>query len=513
MTEEETLVCEHGLRAHELSAWRDGDLSAAESHRVGDHVAECPSARARLADYESVIAALRAQRVPTADQRLWQRVSARAAARPPRARLVQRHPLAVALGTLGTLAALIALVIGFARLFLPGPPSQPASYRGWTAATFPRGFTLDFGSLAVVDATHAYACVTPLDQQQRQKSTVSGPAAQFWVTSDRGATWTRKADLPILNVNQCSITVDDLNPNVVTIWGRAIPLHSGGLAAYVTQSTPSGSGAAVTFDGGVSWQQPSWMATNQQSVGQHATANGISIAIVCCSAGGGNGTELMVSHDHMRTWQPIDETIIAHNENPSGFVVESTGTFSDLVVISLDTGAVATTRQHLWVSTDGGTTWTSQADLFSSTYDFFVAQAIGTNKHAEICAELYPPDAGSASTEPAPSGITCSLDGGTAWGSVPLPPRAACVSPQARGPRLQAIAPNGDLYMDDGGCTDTLYRLRFTGDTWQPVISAPAPRLDLLYAAGGAVWTMARLTDSYTQVDPTGIVYVRPLAP
>jgi hypothetical protein len=513
MTEEQALVCEHGLRALELSAWRDGDLPNAETRRIGDHLAACPAARAHLDDYDADIAALRAQRVPAADQRLWQRVSARAAAAPQRtpAALARRHPLAVGLGTVGTVAALLALVLGFARLLMPGPTSTPASYKGWTAATFPRGFTLDFDSLAVVDGTHAYACVTPLDQQQRQKPTVSGPAAQFWLTRDRGQTWIRQADLPIIGINQCTITVDDLNPFVVSIWGRAIPLHSGGLLAHAASATNDGYGAAITYDGGGSWRQPSLVAGSTYSVLQHATLGTATYALICCDAAGG-GDRLIVSRDFLATWQPIDGAIVAAGQQVAWFAVTpATGAIS---ASAIDNTAPADARQHLWESSDGGADWVGVSSPAASTYDLYVAQQPAGNETPQVCIEAYPLDTSSASApHAAPTALYCSFQGAN-WQLLSLPPRAICASSLSLGPRLKAIAANGDVFMDDGGCTDTLYRLPAGGDTWQAVASAPTTRLDLAYyPATGVIWTMPRLADAYTQIDPTGRVYTKPLAP
>ena len=511
MTEEQTLVCEHGLRAVELSAWHDGDLSDAEMRHVGDHLAECPAARAHLADYDALIAALRAQRVPTVDERLWQRVSDRATATPAHApaAFVHRHPLAISLGTLGTVAALLALVLGFARLLMPGPQPGPTTYPGWTAATFPRGFTLDFGSLAVVDGDTAYACVTALDQQQRQKATVHGPATQFWVTHDRGQTWTRRANPPFTSVNQCSVTVDGLDPNVVTIWGRSIPLHSGGLDAYTTRSTSSGSDAAVTYDGGASWQQPSLVANSSYNILQHTTLGGTTYALICCDTGSNAGARLVASYDSLATWQPIDGAIVASGQHIAWFTVAPTT--GAITTAASNPSASTSGDQHLWQSGDDGGYWSKLPTPTNSPNVSYVVQQSG-GAVPEICATSYA-DSGAGPLQFAESnGIVCSTDGGHSWVSHPLPPIASCLS-SAGYPNLQTIAPNGDLYENDGGCTDTLYRLPFNGDTWQAVATAPTTHLMLTYyPTSGLVWTMPRITDAYTQVDPTGYVYTRPTA-
>jgi hypothetical protein len=517
VTEEYTAICAHGLRAYELSAWHDDDLPEPEMRRIGEHVARCPAARARLADYDTLIAALRAQRIPAADARLWQRVATQTATTPASAAVIRRHPLAVALGTVGTLAALLALVLGFVHLLSPGPAMPTASLRGWTAATFPPGFTLDFPSLAVVDGDTAYACVTALDINQRQKPTVQGGATQFWVTRDRGVSWTRRADLPILNINQCQLTLDDLDPNIITVFGRAIPLHSGGLARFLP-SDGNGPNAAVSFDGGASWQP------SDNSVFQHATVGDATIGYT--TYGFVSSTSyphaLMISRDQMRTWQPIDNAIVAAGQSVRWFALQLELGQGNLLAVAddlTDTSTTAPPRQNLWVSVDGGTHWQEINSPGASAYDYYVVQQRNAdqpaNRPLQLCAELYSVSA-SSSTQPQPTSITCSADGGDTWQSVSLPPSTTCAtSPasSASGPYLQAIAANGDLYMDDGGCYDTLYRLPAGSATWQVAATAPKPNLDLTYyPATGVIWTMPRITDPYTQVNPTGYVYTRSLS-
>jgi hypothetical protein len=519
MTDEYAPACEHGIPAYALSAWRDGDLPEAEQRRVGDHVAGCPACRTRLADYEALIAALRRQRVPVTDARLWQRVSARAAAASPSpVRVaVTRHPLAVALSTAGILAALLALVLGFAHLLSQAPRSSPpASIKGWTLATFPPGFTLDFPSLVVVDGDTAYACVTALAINEQQKPTVQGGATQFWVTHNRGVSWTRRADLPILNINQCQLTVDDLDPNIITVFGRAIPLHSGGLAGFLP-SDGNGPNAAVSFDGGASWQP------SDNSVFQHATVGDATIGYT--TYGFVSSTSyphaLMISRDQMRTWQPIDNAIVAAGQRVWWFALETTLGQGKLLAAAVDSSTTSTNAyQHLWASNDGGAQWREMNSPATSTDDYYVIQQHTADQPAnpplELCAELYPITTVSSPPSP-PIGISCSAEPWATWQSVPLPPPsttcAASPSPSAAWPRLQAITANGDLYMDDGGCDDTLYRLPARSDTWQVVATAPKPKLDLnYYPTSGVVWTMPRLTDPYTQVDLAGYVYTRSLA-
>jgi hypothetical protein len=339
---------------------------------------------------------------------------------------------------------------------------------------------------------------------------VRGPATQFWVTHDRGRTWTRRADLPILGINQCTLTVDDLDPNVVAAWGRAIPLHSGGLAVSARASAASSGGELITLDGGISWQQPSWAINGGYSVSQLATRDGVTYAAFCCAAHG-PGLQLVVSRDRMATWQPIDDALVTAGQHIDRFDLNPyTGV---LLAITLDNTSDSGAPQLLWQSADAGAHWTPLATPDTSPRDTYVVEHPGANQPAKICVALYPPDGNTDTSFLVPSMLTCSIDGGRSWQeSIALPPKAAC-QPPTEGPRLLAIAANGDLYMDDGGCTDTLYRLASAGGTWQVVAAAPTASLDLAYyPTTGFLWAVPRIVDPYTQVDPTGHVYSKPLA-
>src|SRR5260370_19561381 len=118
MPTESPPACEHGIPAHTLSAWRDGDLPAGEAQRITAHIAECAASRARLADYDALLQAMRAQRVPPADERLWpavrMRISQTRAGTPMHTGNTARRLL----GALGALAAVPALLPGFS-LVLP----------------------------------------------------------------------------------------------------------------------------------------------------------------------------------------------------------------------------------------------------------------------------------------------------------------------------------------------------------------------------------------------------------
>src|SRR5258708_19693615 len=114
MSPERIPACALGLTAATLSAWRDQSLSAAEAEQIRAHVAPCPACQQRLADYEAIAHALRAQRVLAPDERLWRAV--RAGMAQPRQRAPLNLPHVPLWQTLVATAAALLLVAGFAQM-------------------------------------------------------------------------------------------------------------------------------------------------------------------------------------------------------------------------------------------------------------------------------------------------------------------------------------------------------------------------------------------------------------
>jgi anti-sigma factor RsiW len=76
----ETLTCQENISADTLSALRDEALPAAEAQRLRAHIPSCAACQARLADFDRVAAALRAQRELDPGDRVLEGVQARIAA-------------------------------------------------------------------------------------------------------------------------------------------------------------------------------------------------------------------------------------------------------------------------------------------------------------------------------------------------------------------------------------------------------------------------------------------------
>jgi photosystem II stability/assembly factor-like uncharacterized protein len=519
MTIENLSACEHGIPAHTLSAWRDGDLPAGEAQRIAAHIAECAASRARLADYDALLQVLRAQRVPPADERLWpavrMRISQTRAGTPMHTGNTARRLL----GALGALAAVLALLLGFALLLSRGSVSHPSAFTparatatlrptivtGWSQTALPAGFTLSGSSLAIApsDGTTAYACVTAQDASQNLKPGLS--ANQIWVTHDRGARWSRMTDSPGSPVNQCSLQVDALNPAIVVASGRSIPLYSTPPAGTPPALFGHGGGgfAAVTFNGGRTWQQPTGDAAPG---GTHelATHGGTTYAVRCCYAVPASAERLMVSRDAMRSWRPVDAAIVAAGQGIDAFFYRSdTG---GLLATAFD---VNTLNRHLWRSTDGGTHWSELPSPATSFVDVYVIQQPASGHPWLLCAETFKP-VHSAETDPGPpTGIVCSTDGGDHWASRPRP------DVSGSGFTLLGITNSGDLLAQaNGSGADTLYRLAAGGDQWQTFDTAPGSDVSTTYIpspGAGLLWALP-VQAFYSPLDPTGRIYTKDYA-
>ena len=524
MTLEKTPVCAHGIPAHTLSAWHDGDLPADEARRVADHVAACLASQARLADYDALIRSLRAQPVPPSDDdHIWQAV--RAHVRPSRGGIPMRTTRSRSrlISSIGGIAAVLALLVVFALVLTHGPLGRPSvltpahptatatplpsAVNGWSRVPLPANFTLSFPSFAIApsDGSIAYACVVAEDANQNPRPGMS--ANQFWVTHDRGAHWKRMTDSPGAPVNQCSLQVDALNPAIVVAWGRSIPLYSTPPAGTPPILSANGGGqfAAVTFDGGATWQQP----TGDASPGgtrEFATSNGVTYAVRCCYSPPASAERLMVSRDHMASWTPIDGAIVAAGQG----VDQGDGFFfrPDTGVLLANAFDVNTLDRHLWQSTDGGAHWSQLPSPATSFADFYVVQQPVSGQPWHLCAETFKPvhDAGA---NPGPAtGIVCSTDGGSHWSSRPMPTASSA------GFTLIGISNAGDLLAQDDSATAALYRLPAGSTQWQTFDTAPGTTVNVSASfvpgpGSGVLWVVPVPPNAYSPYDPAGQIYTK----
>jgi hypothetical protein len=521
MTIENRPVCEHGIPARTLSAWRDGELSASDAMRIGAHVAGCAASQARLANYDTLVQTMRAQRAPVADERLWRAVHARISRNnqtPAGTPLPTTNTPRRLLGSLAAVAAVLALTLGAALLLSSGPrlsgstsaqataTRTPAIVNGWTQATLPAGFTLSGPSLAIApsDGNTAYACVTALDATEQPKRGIS--VNQIWATHDRGAHWSRLTDPPGTPANQCFLQVDDLDPAILVAWGRSIPLYSTPPTGTPPILGGGGGGgfAAITLDGGHTWEQRTGDA-NPNGTYELATANGTTYAVRCCPSDPASAERLVVSHDAMRSWSPVDAAIVAAGQDVSDFFYRP-----DTGELLADAFEVNTLDRRLWHSADGGAHWSELPSPAIGFFDFYVAQRPATGQPWRLCAETYKP-AHSADTDPGPpTGIVCSADGGAHWASRPQPPLSD------NGFTLLGITKAGDLLSQaNGSHANTLYRLPSSDDQWQTFDTAPEANISATYApdpGAGVLWTIPVPPYYYTPFDPTGRIYTKDYA-
>jgi photosystem II stability/assembly factor-like uncharacterized protein len=522
MTIENLPVCEHGIPAHALSAWRDGDQPASEAERITAHLAECAASRMRLADYDALVQVLRAQPVPPADERLWQAVythinqtRAGAPARTTTRRLI---------GSLATIAAVLALLLGFAVLlnFRPAPhrtistteqatataTSTPIiTTSGWSQTSIPAGFTLSGPSLAIApsDGNIAYACVTAEDAGQRLRPGYR--ANQIWITHDRGAHWRRMTDPPGPPINQCFLYVDALNPEIVVAYGRSIPLYSTVPVGTPPTLMANGGGefSAVTFDGGVTWQQPASFASSG-IVGYFATSGGTTFAVRCCSSNPSSSLRLMVSRDGMRTWTPVDAAIADTGQQVNTFFYRS-----DTGELLAQTYNDNTLDGFLWESSDGGAHWSELPSLATSYFDIYVTQRPVRGQPWRLCAETYNVVHTPVANVGPPTGIVCSDDGGRHWASRPLPLASGS------GFTLLGISNSGDLVAESGGSgADRLYRLPAGSDQWQIFDTPPGSGVSTIFVPSpraGVLWAGTIPPSFYTPFDPSGRIYTKDYTP
>jgi hypothetical protein len=514
-------VCEHGIPAHALSDWRDGDQSASEAEHIAAHLAECAASRTRLADYDALVQAVRAQHVPPADERLWEAVhtridQSRTGAPAPTGTMPRRL-----LSSLATLAAVLGLLLVFALLLtyrsVSHPPvftppqatatPTPTTAPGWSRATIPAGFTLSGPSLAIApsDGNTAYACVVAQDANQSPRPGLS--TNQIWVTHDRGAHWQRMTDPPGPPINQCFLQVDALDPAIVIAAGRSIPLYSTAPAGTLSVLMANGGGefADITFDGGATWQEPTGDAAPNGGE-ESATSGGTTYGIRCCFTSPSSYPRLAVSHDGMRSWTPVDAAIVTVDQGVQAFSYRP-----DTGELLAQVYNVNTLVGSLWESSDGGAHWSELPIPAINYYDFYVTQQPVRGQPWRLCVETFKNVPGAGGYPGPPTGIVCSDDGGYHWASRPLPVASGT------GFTLLGITNGGDLLAESGGSgVDRLYRLPTGSDQWQNFDTPPGAGVSTTFVPGpgaGVLWAVPVPPSLYSPFDPRGRIYTKDYTP
>lgn len=531
-------VCDLGLTDRTLSAWRDDALRDSERARLAAHVADCPACRERLAELGAIAAALRSERPPEPDGRLWQAIAAAAASAPARQRRLGARPLPLGRlpwSGLGAVAAVLLLVLGFAQLFaMRGAPTArptttatastvptstplptatpsstpallPARPLSWRTVTLPAGSlygSLHSGTPAVAfagDGETAYTC-----------GVTAQPALRIWVTHDRGRNWSSAQVIPPTpSVNGCELVADTSDPSVAALcWAP----RGGGAGDSCT-------GWMTTVDGGVTWQalpyQP-FVAYNQLD-----SRAGVIYALRETPAGDGSvAYHLWASHDSMRTWRQMDHGLPA---DVAGFWLQPD---SPSILAVLSGGAYGFTPTQLWSSPDDGATW-RRLDVPAVLPTYTPARFrvdYGGNGGIFVSARSGQPwricVANISAQNPASNSLTCTADGGRTWQPRPL----LNLFPIADGLPSHGlpigIADDGAFLVtaetaeDNGGSLlYTLFRLPAGADRWQPL--GRLPQFFVTYCPGGGttLGTLWATSAPGINPDPRGRIYTADYAP
>jgi hypothetical protein len=317
-------------------------------------------------------------------------------------------------------------------------------------------------------------------------------------------------DPPGPPINQCFLYVDALDPEIVEAAGRSIPLYSTVPAGTPPTLMANGGGefSAVSFDGGVTWQQPASFA-NSGINGGSATSGGTIYAVRCCSSDQSSGVHLMVSRDGMRTWTPVDTAIVAAGQGVYTFFYRP-----DTGGLLAQAYNVNTPDQFLWESSDGGAHWSELPSPAISSFDYYVAQQPNRGQSWHLCAETFNPihnsDVNPADSGP-PTGIVCSDDGGHHWASRPLP------EPLPASFALLGISNGGALLAESGGSgANRLYRLPAGSDQWQIFDTPPGAGVTTTFVSSpgaGVLWAVPVPGSFYSPFDPRGRIYTKDYTP
>jgi hypothetical protein len=371
--------CTLGITDRTLSDFRSDGLSTKEMERLRAHVETCPACQQRLADYESLAEALRRQQELDGHAALWQSVRASIAAsevasgrarrrvRPAHASRRSHSPRFWA--AFGSIAAVVALSIGFVALFVsrggwpptasttPTPRIIHSGSLTWRQVIVPKGFpdadqiskerfaTNSPAQIAFTDGKTAYAC-------QADKKRISLPVV--WATHDAGKSWLviTPHDLPA-DTGGCRIILDANDPRrlIVSLYPVSIPKDVPLPSTWVTYAT---------FDGGATWTKPAGLQQANVTYAQVSAGGKIYALRASVTANWPANVALYVSGDQMQSWTRIDEAL--PEKLPNGPEAQSADKIFQVWANPATGELLAITYVgSLWSTHDDGMHWTQIA--------------------------------------------------------------------------------------------------------------------------------------------------------
>jgi len=520
--------CPLDLTPTTIAAWRDGALPADESARIAAHVPGCSACQREIANWESLDDALRRQPTPASDGRLWRDVRAGMASNQRNHSRTNRQTARRLIGAGSALAAVLLLALGFAQLFrlhsattsvhpgatatiqgtptplptaIPALPAITGARPAWRPGNFPAaGITFgdrstDILSFAVAptDGQTAYACYSTSD--------TTGSQIRIYRTANRAQTWTLLTTFsaPHNQTSDCTPQVDALDASrvLVSVWGQDM------------QTLQATHWHELTEDGGATWTKLSY---DDQLYGI-TTVKGQTYALRMREVGTQpNGQpkyeeRLVASSDHLQSWRPTDEQLLAQGQSVTQFWARPDGEL--LVMTAITQSASSTspltptaTLEHppynstpLWQSADGGATWNILPLPRLGGYLNMGAVTVGqptSQQSWRICVRETSPDGRTI------MGIVCTFDGGQTWSVRPyLCASAPCPTGTSIGfagdgdtlaadDSLLILAPNAHSQLG-------MYRLPAHSSQWEYLGSANGSNA-FFYAPtahGGMLWLFA----------------------
>jgi hypothetical protein len=342
------------------------------------------------------------------------------------------------------------------------------------------------------EGSTAYACAAAVTPSTAH--TVVTP--QVWVTHDAGIHWAQTQPVALDTgmapdgqlLDYCGLTVD------------AADARTAVLQVTAPWTTPVAH-EFVTFDGGSTWQA----LAHAPGLAQLDSWQNLFYATRDTSTQGGPPV-FSVSHDHLQTWQDIDQALAAAGQYVARYWLDpTTGTILAAAIATSDTRG----RYHLWETRDGGQHWTP---LAVPTSDDVVAQAPTAGQPLRMCQIFY----SLVPNDPQLNRLSCSADGGHTWTTRPAlnPVLQGSAGPYIPFLRLVAIAGDGAVLatQDNTPTSLALYRLAPGTAQWQlladiPLSSTAQPLDDfqvlIAYSAEpapGALWLIPHAENNATSI-------------